>query len=163
MDLPLRRSEIKIRANVCPTRKVSSFPPHVTAHMQLACPKKLPNPQTSARILQRNFRCTSSNLLPQLTVPPPSPDDHTARPENEVPQGRPSRHHHPRPICRQEGTILVYAEEESRREDKKTRRREDDEEAHPGIIRGFQKTMCTTADMRFDLSGQLCVERKAVQ
>lgn len=157
MDLPLRDQE---SGSTLPHSQGPSFPPHVTAHMRLACPKKLPNPQTSARILQRNFRCTSSNLLSQLTVPPPSPDDHTARPENEVPQGRPSRHHHPRPICRQEGTIVLYAEEEA---DEKTRRREDDDEANPGTIRGFRKIMCTTADMRFDLSGQLYAAWRAVQ
>lgn len=70
---------------------------HVIRHMS-RLPQK-PNPQTPKFCAKSPCVACDVDEIPLLTPPP----DHTAG-QDEVPQGRPSRHHHPRPICRQEGT-----------------------------------------------------------
>lgn len=74
------------RALLAPIRKPTNYPPEFYT-----------TPNSRTRPVQDD----------EFTLPR-QPISHRLRPQhkrqNEVPQGRPCRHHHPRQVCRQEGT-----------------------------------------------------------
>lgn len=88
---------------------------HVTGHMPTRLPK-FDSPQTpknySAQIPDHGpatpeFSSPTTKPFPFLPPPPYLSRPLTQEGQDEVPQGRPCRHHHPRPLCRQEGTIIL--------------------------------------------------------